>query len=172
MLLGCVGHLQAINAGRWEAKSFLEFWELSAVLVWEQELAGKGMWGYCWGRWASVVLFVGAIGPVWNGALWLRAVVLRECLWVLEHLKVSGVCVWGVQEELCLSHGAIMLLPRVTGASLVLVGGLQDTAVLPRGNLQIPAYPMLEDAQSHAGSCLRVPCGCLASQPAQRREPL
>lgn len=54
------------------------------------------------------------------------AAVLRERLWVPVHPEVSSVCAWSLQEELCLSHGAVLYLPqcpsahpRATGASLV-----------------------------------------------------
>lgn len=63
-------------------------------------------------------------------AAWSHAEVLRKHLWVLVYLKISSVCAWGLQEELCLSCGADLHLPghlsahpRATAASLVHDGG-------------------------------------------------
>lgn len=123
------------------------------------------------------------------------AAVLREHLWMLVHPKVSSVCAWSLQEELCLSHGAVLYLPqcpsahpRATGASLVHDEGPVapwewgseqgwDCPVLP-AEMSCSAdsitcnplpHPILEDIWDCDASCLRAHCGGFLSWPAQRR---
>lgn len=99
----------------------------------EQELAGKGGGTAACGDWA----------------VWLCAAVPRECLWVLVHPELSSVCAWGLQKELCLSHGAVLHLPGHLGtfpkASLVLSEG--PVTLWERGSKQDWAVPL---AHGHA----------------------
>jgi len=154
----------------------------------EQDLAGEG------------VLLVLGRG---SGSLWgcRSGAAHGSALWVLVRAGVPSVCVWGLQEGLCLSHGVVPHVPQrlsahpgVTGAALVRDGGpaalwewaprraglsLQVTAVLPGetscgvGSITCRPLPrpVLEGVRGHDTSRRRTHRDDLPSRPAQRRAP-